>query len=189
MLEVDCGASIDELEQQLLVCESEISRLRQKQADLLANLDSRQVHRLDGARSLQEWVRARLDVTAQTARDLVDASRTLPIQPELTEAADGLSFERIVATSRLLAAGADQATVRRSFGYDLAGVDRLRGRHRRITRSSERDRFVDRSVYSRTRSIGLVVGCSANSPDSSTRWCATPSRSAPRCLPTFPDPG
>jgi hypothetical protein len=149
MFEVDFIASIDELEQGLLARESIISVMRQQQAELLTTLDAMQVNQVDGARSMQEWVRGRLDVSSQTARDLVDAARQLPHQPELTELAtdSGWSFERLVATSRLVASGADEQTVADSFGFDLNGVRRLHSRHRRISRSSERDVFVDRYLH------------------------------------------
>ena len=55
-----------------------------------------------------------------------------------------LSFERIAATARLLASGADEQLVDSSCGFDLAGVRRLRNRQRRVTRTDERDVFVDR---------------------------------------------
>ncbi len=144
---MDLHTSIDELEQQLAAGEEAVARIRKFQAEVLHSLDMRQIHRVDGARSLNEWVRGRLDVTSHTARDLVDAARQLPHQPGLTDDSDNMSFERLVATSRLMAAGADEATVRRSFGFDLAGVDRLRSKHRTITRQSERDKFVDRHLY------------------------------------------
>jgi hypothetical protein len=147
MLKMDLNASIDQLEQQVLAKETQIARLRQEQAELIHQLDMRHVHRVDGARSMQEWTRGRLDVSAQTARNLVDAARHLPQQPELADNSEDLSFERLVATSRLWASGADAATLKRSFGFDLAGVDRLRSRHRRITRSNELDRFLDRFVF------------------------------------------
>ena len=147
MLETDFETPIDTLEQEILSREEQIAVLRREQAELLARLDARLVHRVDGSRSLQEWVRARLDVSAHTARDLVDAARQLPHHPGLGEALADVSFERLVATSRLITSGADVETVEASFGFDLAGVDRLRSRQRRITRSSEQDRFVDRMVW------------------------------------------
>ena len=118
MFKVDDTATIDELEQGLLAREALISELRQQQAEIIATLDTGQVNYLDGARSMQEWTRGRLDVSAQTARDLVDAARQLGAQPELAElAADNvISFERLIATSRLISAGADQQPVAESFG-------------------------------------------------------------------------
>jgi len=140
-------SSIDRLEQELLDREEQITQLRVEQARLLHQLDSQLVHRIDGARSMQEWVRGRLDVSAHTARDLVDATRRLGPHPEPLDRRHGLSFERLVATLRLAASGADADTIRDSFGHDLAGVDRLRRRQRRITRFSERERYVDRFVW------------------------------------------
>ena len=127
MLKMDSSATVDDLEQDLLAREAMISRLRQQQADLLALLDAMQVDQTDGCRSLQEWTRSRLDVSAQTARDLVDAARSLPGQPEIGELAEEShqSFERLVATLRLAASGADKQAIADSFGYDLAGVARL----------------------------------------------------------------
>jgi hypothetical protein len=149
MLDVDLDGSVDELEQQLLAREALIAALRLQQAEALRILDARQVHRVDGSRSLQEWVRARLDVADHTARDLVDVARQLCEQPALAERArvDSLSFSRVAATSRLVASGADERLIELSFGYDLAGAHRLRNRHRRITRSNERAAFVDRRVW------------------------------------------
>ncbi len=149
MFTSDFDTSLDHLEQGLLACETVISQLRQQQAEILASLDTMQVNQIDGARSLQEWTRARLDVSASTARDLVDAARALPEQAGLVALAveNELSFERLVATSRLVASGADDETISSSLGFDLAGVDRLRHRRRRVSRSSERDVFVDRHLY------------------------------------------
>jgi hypothetical protein len=149
MWNVDFSATVDELEQGLLARESMISLLRQQQAEIVASLDVAQVDRVDGARSMQEWTRGRLDVSAHTARDLVDAARQLAHQPELLQLCkdNDLSFERLVATSRLIASGADEEIIAKSFGFDLAGVTRLRHRHRRITRNNEREVFVDRHLY------------------------------------------
>jgi hypothetical protein len=104
---------------------------------------------LDGARSLQEWVRSRLDVSDTTARDLVHTSRCLPENPGIEKLADegGYSFDRIVATSRLAGSGADDETIDRSFGYDISGVTRLRHRQRRITSRNETDIFNDRRLF------------------------------------------
>lgn len=149
MLDVDLDVPVDELEQQLLAREALIGVLRLQQAEALRTLDAGQVHRVDGSRSLQEWVRARLDVADHTAKDLVDVARQLPEQPALADRATGdvLSFARVAATSRLIASGADEGLIDMSFGYDLAGVRRLRNRHRHMTRSNERDVFADRRVW------------------------------------------
>ncbi len=161
MLDTDLDTSIDTLEQELLALEEEIAQRRLRQAELLHRLDMRQVHRVDGARSLQEWTRGRLDVSGHTAQDLVDSARRLPDQPDLVANSSGLSFERLVATSRLIAWGADEETIQRSYGFDLAAVDRMRSNQRRITRSSERDKYIDRFVWfqdSLDNTTGRITG-------------------------------
>lgn len=54
MFDVDLDVSVDELEQQLLVREELIAELRLEQAEALRTLDTLQVNRMDGARSLHE---------------------------------------------------------------------------------------------------------------------------------------
>ena len=149
MFDMDFTVPIDELEQGLLAREHAISVLRQQQAEMLRSLDVMQVHRIDGARSLQEWVRGRIDVAPQTARDLVDAARMVPEQPGVADLVErrAVSFERLVATTRLAASGADEGAVADSFGFDLAGVTRLRHRQKRMTRHSEQDVFADRHLF------------------------------------------
>ncbi|MEA2003102.1 MAG: HNH endonuclease [Actinomycetota bacterium] len=146
MLNVDLDTPIDTLERELIARERLITRLRCEQTELLRILDVAQVHHMDGAATLREWTRARVDVSDSLARDLVDAAKAISEQPGLVEAADAgeLSFDRLVATSRLVASGADDDTVKQSFGYDLSGVGRLRTRHRRLSRRSETDIFADR---------------------------------------------
>jgi hypothetical protein len=146
MFDVDLDSlTPDDLERSLLSVEGQIAELRLVQASLLRAVDVAQVPLADGCRSLQEWTRARLDVTDGTARDLVVAARAVPDQPQVQALADeGVSFDRLVATSRLVASGADVETVQRSLGFDLAGVVRLRERHRLISREDEAAAFRDR---------------------------------------------
>jgi hypothetical protein len=145
MFDVDLDVSPDRLEQVLLADEQLIARIRIHQAKVLAALDVAQVPLGDGAGTLAEWIRARLDVTDSTARDLVTAARTMPDQPVLQDLVEvGVSFDRLVATSRLVTSGADPETVSESFRYDLIGVVRLRERHRAISRKDEAQSFRDR---------------------------------------------
>ena len=149
MLGTDFDTTTDQLEQDVLACELLVTKLRARQAGSLRELDSRQVRMLDGARSLQEWVRARLDVSDTTARDLVHAARYLPEHSEIEELANEArySFDRIIATSRLAVSGADDNTLERSFGRDISGVARLRHRQRRITSLDEAAIFADRRLF------------------------------------------
>jgi hypothetical protein len=142
----DLTDSTDRLEQALLARERLITWLRTEQAKLLRRLDEAQVHHSDGARTLKEWVAARLDVNDATAKDLVFASKALPDYPEIAQRIDRdeVSFDRAVATTKLALAGAEPATIERSFGFDLDGVARLTSRHRRLSRRDEAEAFRDR---------------------------------------------
>ncbi len=75
---------------------------------LLGEIDQRQVPTADGSRNLTEWVAARLDLAPETAQRLTQTARRLTDQPELADelAEGGVSFDRIVEESRLIAAGA-----------------------------------------------------------------------------------
>ena len=136
-------ATIDQREAELVACERLIGRIRARQLDLVRSLDADQVRLVDGARSMTDWVTARLDVLPKTASGLVGAAKLLESAPDLAaELASGeASFDRAVATARLAAAGADPETVERSRGFDLSGVSRLTARHRRVTQRDEAEAF------------------------------------------------
>jgi hypothetical protein len=132
--------SVDTLEEELVACERIVGRLRARQLELLRGLDAAQVQQVDGARSLEDWVAARCDVSHESARSLTRAMKILTGVPEVWEAlmVGDVSFDRAVATGRLAAAGGDADLLVASGGFDIAGVGRLAGRHRRVTRRDER---------------------------------------------------
>ena len=138
-------AEIDEIERELVELESTVSRSRARQAELLARLDEAGVINVHGARSLQEWTAAHLDVASTTARDLVAAARRAMEQDADDDVAvTGLecgdfTFDRATATAELVASGADDKDVAESFNRDLAGVRRLAAQLRRMTRANERE--------------------------------------------------
>ena len=140
--------SIDALEQVVITAELGIAKLRAVQAEALGRLDAAQVTQLDGARSLVEWTAARLDVSQDTARTLVDASKRLPEHSEIAGSLSGgsVSFDRALATMRLTDSGAAESLVDASVGFDITGVRRLTARHRRVTKVSEETAFRDRYV-------------------------------------------
>ncbi len=139
-------ATIDEIETQVIRWETFIAHARAKQTELLRTLDAAQVAAGDGARNLTDWTAARLDVRHDTAAELVHAARTLPEHPTISDAltAGRMTLDRASATMRLITAGASPHVVDHSFGLDLAGVQRLTARHRRISRTDERRTFADR---------------------------------------------
>jgi hypothetical protein len=155
--------STDRLQQAMRTAELEIARLRSSQSVILSELDRRQVATADGARTLTEWAAAALDVEPATARSLVDASRMAAVPDS-----EHCSFDRTVAMSRLATSGADEVTMRRAWGFDLAGVARIASRRRRTTADHERSiaesRFLmvqprlDRSAYRITGQLPGLEG-------------------------------
>ena len=94
--------STDELEQRLHQSRVIQAQLAAGDLEVLEELDRRQVATGDGARSLSEWVAARVDVAPATAKRLVRTMRRTVDQPELREAlAEGVSFDRVEALSRI----------------------------------------------------------------------------------------
>ncbi|CAN5531986.1 hypothetical protein BH24ACT7_BH24ACT7_26270 [soil metagenome] len=98
---------------------------------------------MDGARSLVDWVAARLDVTRETALDLARVARGDDVDDLV---AGEVSFDRAVVRRRLVEVGASKEIITESDGYDLAGVRRLVARHRRILRSDEQQAVQERAL-------------------------------------------
>lgn len=142
---MDLGqVSTDLLERQLVDDEQLIGRLRARQLALLSELDRRQVATGDGARSLSEWLAARIDVSPTTAKALVRTMRRTADQPDLTRelARGGVTFDRVEALSRL----ADREPDDLLLWADVAGVCREAAKRARITTETEtrtaQDRFL-----------------------------------------------
>ncbi len=102
------------------------------------------MHAVDGSRTMTEWVAGRLDVAPETAKDLVGAARSLADQPTRAAGLGDDTFDRVLATARLAAAGAPESQVKASRAFDIAGVRRLTDLHRRITRTDEHRAFTGR---------------------------------------------
>lgn len=125
--------STDRLEQELISLEVTISRLRAQQVERLREIDRRQVPLGDGCRSLNEWVSSRLDVTPETAADLV---RVIRADDLLTDALalGRVTFDRAAALTRL-----EPVTDPDQFTHlDLPALKRFVARHRRMTPVDER---------------------------------------------------
>lgn len=89
-----------------------------------------------------------MDVTSEAAGALVYGSRVATEHGELAKAlGDGsITFDRMVATARLAAAGASPELLAGSAGFDLTGVRRLVAAQRRFTRRGEAEAFRGRYV-------------------------------------------
>ena len=159
MIATTTDVPLDTLEQELIACEALVSRARSRQAELLRILDGAQVNATDGSRSMLDWTAARLDVSHDTARQILEIAKRLPDHQAIAARLEtgAMTVDRALATARLIAAGAMPEIVAHSAGYDLEGVRRLAARHRRLTADAEaeavRDRFaavqpnLDESVW------------------------------------------
>lgn len=146
---MDRGLSIEELtpdqvECELIRMEAIVARVRGFQAQLVDRARQLGMPRMDGARSLVDWVSARIDVTRETALDLARVARSDTVDSLIDGEA---SFDRAVARCRLVEVGASKELVADSDRLDLAGVRRLVARHRRITRTEEGEAVAQRGVW------------------------------------------
>jgi hypothetical protein len=137
----ETSLSLDALEQILIQEEHEIARHRALQLAALELLDRSQVATADGARTLEDWLAARLDVGHDTSRRVVQAMRRTEHRPELREAlARGdASFDRVEASARIAAPASDPL-----FRHlDVDGVRREAATRARIGAIEEHRDFLD----------------------------------------------
>ena len=137
---------VAEIERRLVALERKIGELRAWQATLVNELDKVNAHRTDASRSLSEWLQSHLDVNKDTARALVVAGRQgkndgAPIQADL---ADRVTFDRAVATHRLMNTGMTSTDARATRSMNLEDVHKLTARRRRVTPVDERKAFEER---------------------------------------------
>ena len=139
-------ATNDEIEQELLDRESVIARARAEQMILLREVDRRQVPMGAGCGSLGEWVRGRLDVAPETARDLVATAKHLEELPDVEEAIETgeIGFDRAVAIGRFASRDDTFDILNEMAGFDIAGIRNRAAKRRRMTRVDEQMAYQDR---------------------------------------------
>jgi len=116
--------------------------------ELIGVVDVRQSWMADGARSLADWVSARLGVRHGTAVQLVGVARRLADLPLLAEAFGSgvLSLDQVDAISRIVTPDSEQAVIRDLAGLTNAALDRRARRHRVSTEDED-------SVWERRRLV------------------------------------
>ena len=136
-------ATNESIVQELLRSEAVIARERASQMRLLREVDRRQMPTGAGCGSLGEWVRGRLDVSPETARDLVATAKHLEELPDVQEAIETgqIGFDRAVAVGRF--AGSDDTCdiLNEMAGFDIAGIRHRASRRRRMSRVDEEVAF------------------------------------------------
>ena len=101
-----------------------------------------------GCGSLGEWVRGRLDVSPETARDLVATAKHLEELPDVEEALETgeIGFDRAVAVGRFADRDDTFDILNEMAGFDIAGIRNRAARRRRMTRVDEQMVYQDRYV-------------------------------------------
>ncbi|HKX76394.1 MAG TPA: hypothetical protein VJR05_13495, partial [Acidimicrobiia bacterium] len=117
--------SIDSLEQELLACQADKTRLVFRQVELLRQLDVAQVAAADGCRTMIDWVSSRLDVSRPVAKDLLVVARAQNPQIDRMLQTGEIGMERAVALIRLHNTGAPDELMAAASGLDLSGLWRL----------------------------------------------------------------
>src|SRR5688500_16719684 len=67
---VTVDRQIEAWQDELISCESEITRIRARQVELIRQLDRFQVDTAEGARTMGDWTSAQFDLSRQTASRL-----------------------------------------------------------------------------------------------------------------------
>lgn len=140
--------SLDEMEEEFRDMELRIADLRNRQSVIVNELDKANVAASTGCRTTAEYVSSRFDVSRAAASDLVFGARWFKRHRWITQRLidERIGFDRALAMVRLAAAGADRTTVENTEALDLAAVDRLAARQRRVTRRDEHETFTERYV-------------------------------------------
>lgn len=140
----------------LRVMESEIAGVRARQVREL-----RRLMRGWGAEPSPSELAAEMDVSVNTAKRLLEAAWRTPERSEAMSkfSSGGWSFDRAAAMAALVGVGADDDTLAEAEGRDIAGVERLRGLQKRITKRSEHEAHAQRRLRtwaSLDESVGFV---------------------------------
>jgi hypothetical protein len=133
-------ASNDQIDQALIEFAGLSSAGQARTCDLIAEVDVRQSWMADGARSLSDWVTARLGVRQSTAAQLVAVARRLVDLPLLRDRFRNgeLSLDQVDAISRVATPDDEETLIGQALGLSAAALDRLARRDRGISEEEAR---------------------------------------------------
>lgn len=108
--------------------------------DLISEVDARQSWMDDGARTLTDWVAARLRIRHSSAAQLVAVARRLSDLPITRQrfASGELSLDQVDAISRIATSGDEAAVIRKAEGLTSGALYRLARRNRGVTETEAR---------------------------------------------------
>ncbi|MCZ6568402.1 MAG: DUF222 domain-containing protein [Actinobacteria bacterium] len=116
---------------------------------LIVEVDARQTWMTDGARSLTDWVAARLRIRHTTAAQLVSVARRLQDLPVLSArfASGDLSLDQVDAISKMATADTEPRLIEEALGLSNAVLDRRTRRSHPPNVSDERDAHRVRALW------------------------------------------
>ena len=97
-----------------------------QQLELIAELDDRKVWRVDGAKSMAEWVSAQFGISQWAARRWIAAGHALPGLPEVRRALRGghLSLDKVLELTRLATPDTETQLIAWATGVSAAAIRR-----------------------------------------------------------------
>ena len=134
--------------------------------ELILEVDARQSWMTDGARSLVDWVAARLRVRDDTARQLVRVARRLEDLPVLSArfGVGDLSLDQVDAISRMATADTEQGLIEEALGLSNAVLDRKARRANPPSREDEREAHRMRALWIQRTLDGVSGTLTAHLP-------------------------
>ena len=117
--------------------------------ELIQEVDSRQSWMADGARSLVDWVAARLRIRHSTAVQLVGIAHRLHELPILSErfATGELSLDQVDAISKMATKETESGLIDETMGLTNTALDRKARRTRGLADAEARPIYERRSLY------------------------------------------
>jgi hypothetical protein len=124
--------------------------------ELIREVDDRQSWMSDGARSLTDWVSARLNIRHETAGELVRVARRLVDLPVLSArfAAGDLSLDQVDAISRMATPSSEEGLIKEALGLSNAQLDRAARRADPPSGEDERKAHAERGLWIQRRLDG-----------------------------------
>ncbi len=135
--------------------------------ELIVEVDARQSWMSDGARSLTDWVAARLRLRPDTAGQLVRVAKRLSDLPVLSErfAAGDLSLDQVDAVSRMATADTEAGLIEEALGLSNALLDRKARRANPPSVSDEREAHRVRALWIQRQLDGSSGRLTAHLPN------------------------
>jgi len=159
--------------------------------ELIVEVDVRQSWMSDGARSLTDWVAARLRVRPDTAGQLVRVAKRLCDLPVLSErfAAGDLSLDQIDAVSRMATPDTETGLIEEALGLSNAVLDRKARRANPLTVSDEREAHRVRGLWIQRQLDGSSGRLTAHLPNVELEIVETAIRNRADRIPVNPETG